>query len=165
MSADLKERLVGASVWEQNIYSQLKSHLSEEVSLLSEYATAAESTTSRAFAYVVGLLMEDERQHHRLMEDLISALEHDAEFRPGSPKIPYLDLDRDNRALVKASTQTLLQREREDAKSLKRLSKELRGVADCTLWSLLVSNMRRDTDKHISVLKFVLQRLNSADYR
>jgi len=51
----------------------------------------------------------------------------------------------------------------QDAKSLKRLARQLRDVDENTLWGLLVSNMRRDTDKHIAALKFVLRHADAGN--
>ena len=73
------------------------------------------------------------------------------------PEIPYLDLDRADRAQVRELSERMLEREKQDAAELKRLHGALRSVKDTTLWDLLVSNMRADTDKHIAVLEFVLR--------
>jgi hypothetical protein len=158
-----EDRLEGASTWEQDLYSNMKAHLEEEVSLLSEYSAAAESTTSRAFAYLVRLLMNDERSHHMTMEALSATLKHDAELGGAMREVPYLDLYKAEGRMLMELTQKLLDRERQDAKSLKRLAKRLRDVDQNTLWGLLVSNMRRDTDKHIAVLKFVLRHAHAGN--
>ena len=60
-------------------------------------------------------------------------------------------------------TERLLQREREDAEELKRLHRQLKDVRNTSLWDLLVSNMRRDTDKHIEILDFVLRNTPKPD--
>lgn len=57
---------VGASVWEGELFVHLTTHIERERELLQEYAKVAEGTDSKAFAYVVGMLGEDERRHHQL---------------------------------------------------------------------------------------------------
>jgi len=109
-----EDRLEGASTWEQDLYSHMRAHLAEEVSLLSEYCVAAESTRSRAFAYLVRLLMDDERSHHMMMEALAATLKHDAELGGGTPEVPYLDFYRVEGQVLEELTQKLLDRERED---------------------------------------------------
>jgi hypothetical protein len=52
-------------------------------------------------------------------------------------------------------TETLLGHERDDAKELRRLSSELKGLKQESLWQLLVKLMEMDTAKHIEILKFV----------
>ena len=78
-------------------------------------------------------------------------------LRPGAtdPQVPYLDFNRTNQEAVLDLTETLLEKEQQDALELKRLQRELRDVKDTTLWGLLVDLMERDTQKHIAILKFV----------
>jgi len=148
---------VGASVWERGLYEHLATHVEKESALLREYAAVAETTDSKAFAYLVNLLITDERRHHGTFEALASSLKTEAELSGQEPEIPYLDLDRADRAQVREMSERLLEQERQDAEELKRLHRELRSVKDTTLWDLLVSNMRADTDKHIAILEFVVR--------
>ncbi|HET9078083.1 MAG TPA: hypothetical protein VFN68_14195 [Acidimicrobiales bacterium] len=148
--------LVGASVWEQELYDHLTSHVEREKEVLLEYAEAAAETQSKAFAYVVGLLIEDERRHHQLFASLAETLATEAEFRADEPAVPYMDFNRVDGQKVRELTRRLLRNEEDDAGDLKRLHHLLRDVKDTTLWDLVVGLMRRDTDKHIAVLEFVL---------
>jgi rubrerythrin len=154
---------VGASVWERDLYSHLATHIDNESSLLQDYVKAAAETDSKAFAYLVNLLIDDERRHHGTFAALAASLKTEAELGGEEPEIPYLDLDRADRAQVRELTEQLLQREREDAAELKRLHGQLKDVRNTTLWDLLVSNMRRDTDKHIEILDFVLRNTPKPD--
>jgi rubrerythrin len=154
---------VGASVWERDLYNHLATHIENESAVLKEYATAAEATDSKAFAYLVNLLIDDERRHHETFEALAESLKTEAELGGEEPEIPYLDLDRADRGFVRELSERLIEREKQDAEELKRLHKALRDVKDTTLWDLLVSIMRRDTDKHIEILDFVLRHTPKPD--
>ena len=147
---------MGASVWERQLFDHLSSHVEREQAMLEEYVQAAEQTDSKAFAYLVGLLVDEERRHHQLFASLASSLKTEAELSGADPSIPYLDFDRADHDRIRALSRQLLDREAEDASDLKRLHKELHDVADTSLWDLLVNLMRRDTDKHIAILEFVL---------
>jgi bacterioferritin (cytochrome b1) len=147
---------VGASEWERGLFNHLTSHVERERSLLEEYATAADQTDSKAFAYLVRLLVDEERHHHQLFLALASSLKTDAELSGEDPAIPYMDFNRADHERIRQLSRQLLEREADDAKDLKQLHKEMRDVADTTLWDLLVNLMRRDTDKHIAILEFVL---------
>jgi len=125
--------------------------------MLSEYATIAETTDSKALKYVIDLLLDDERRHHRFFDDLASSLKSEAEFSAEGPVVPRLDLDRVGRAELRQTTDRLLENERDDLEELQRLRKELHDVKDTTLWGLLVDIMLRDTEKHIAILRFVEQ--------
>ena len=147
----------GASVWERELFDHLVGHGRTEGALLDQYVRAAEETDSKAFAYLVNLLVEDEHRHHTLFTAMASSLKKEAELSSEEPEIPYMDFDRADRAQVRQLTKQMLDAEADDAEKLKRLHKELNDVRDTTLWDLLVSLMRRDTDKHIAILEFVLR--------
>ena len=125
--------------------------------MLSEYAAIAEATESKALNYVINLLLDDERRHHRYFNELALSLKSESELSGDDPVVPRLDLDRVDRVELRETTERLLEHERADAKELERLRKELRDVKDTTLWGLLVDIMFRDTEKHIAILRFVEQ--------
>ncbi len=146
---------VGASVWEREMFSFLTDHVRLESAMLADYVATAEATESKALSYVMNLLVEDERRHHRYFNELASSLKSEAELSGVEPVIPRLDLDRIGRADLLAATKELLEQEKSDITELKRLRKQLQDVKDTTLWGLLVDIMLRDTEKHIAILKFV----------
>jgi hypothetical protein len=148
-------KLVGASVWEEELYEHLTSHVRNERELLVEYQQAAAASGSAAFQYLASLIVEDEVRHHRIFEELASALRTDAELRPEQPAIPRLDQWGPDPAHVVELTERLMEHERADAKELDRLSRELKDVRDTTMWGLLVKLMEMDTEKHLEILEFV----------
>ena len=150
------DQLVGASVWEQEMYSYLTDHVRREGAMLREYLDAAEETKSKAMAYLINMLANDERRHHQFINDLASSLRTDAEFRNEDPAIPRLDLDQADGGHILALTKRLLDNEKEDLKEMKRLRKELRSVEDTTLWTVIVDTILADTEKHIGILEFAL---------
>ena len=123
--------------------------------MLEEYVKAAEATNSKALAYVIGLLVEDERRHHRHFSDLAQSVKSEAELRTEDPVVPNLDFDRADRSAVLDVTRRLIANEEADAAELKRLRKNLRELEDTTLWALMVDTMQLDTAKHLAILRFV----------
>ncbi|MDX2381089.1 MAG: hypothetical protein QNM02_15165 [Acidimicrobiia bacterium] len=148
---------IGASAWTLDMWTFLTDHIRLEGEMLREYLDEAEGSESKALSYLLNVLVEDERRHHRYFSELASALKSDAELDPTEPVIPRLDLDRIDRADLLTSTRRLIEHEREDLTALKRLRKELHDVEDTTLWAVLVDVMLHDTEKHISILRFVEQ--------
>ena len=143
------------SPWDQEMYRYLTSHARIEGKLLEAYLDAAKDTDSKAFAYVVNLLADDERRHHRFFNEIAQSLRADVEMRGEEPEVPHLDLRRADRERVRGLTKELLDNEEHDAAELKRLRKEMKDFEDTTLWSLLVEVMQHDTAKHQAILKFV----------
>ena len=149
----------GWTVAETALFEHLSGHAAREGAILDEYALAATTTQSKALAYLVEILMEDERRHHRWFAELASSLEADASFNGAEPVVPRMDFHRADRVAVHDVTDRLLDHEIADEKELLRLQQELRGVNGTTMWALLVELMQRDTEKHIAVLTFVKQHL------
>ena len=138
-----------------DLWAHLTSHVEAERGLLEEYSAVAEQSKSKAFGYLVKLLIEDEVRHHRIFTELAESLKTEAELRGEDPIIPSMDFVRADRAAVLDATKQLIGNEEQDARELKRLQRELRDVKDTSLWSLLVDLMQRDTQKHIAILRFV----------
>ena len=153
----------GWTAAETELFSHLAGHAAREGAILDEYVQAAAATQSKALAYLVEILMEDERRHHRWFAELASSLEADASFSGTEPAVPRMDFHRADRIAVRGVTDRLLDHEKADEQELKRLQKELKDVSGTTLWGLLVELMQRDTDKHIAVLTFVRKHLTAFD--
>jgi hypothetical protein len=151
----MPEALVGASQWEEELYEHLSSHMDNEVELLAAYQEAAAESGSAAFQYLASLIVDDERRHHRVFEELANALRSDVELRPVEPAVPDMAGFGQLPAKVVELTDQLLAREEQDAAELRQLSRELRDVRDTTLWQLLVKVMELDTEKHAEILRFV----------
>jgi rubrerythrin len=151
----MTQALIGASVWEDDLYRHLSTHLAAEIDLLTAYKDAAEESNSAAFRYLANLIIEDEKRHHRVFEELANALRSDVEMRPVEPSVPDMAGFGDMPQTVIELTGSLLAREEEDAAELRHLSRQLRDVRDTTLWQLLVKIMELDTEKHAEILRFV----------
>ncbi len=160
--------LVGASVWEEELYRHLTTHARNERELLVNYQDAASESGSQAFQYLVNLIVEEEVRHHRLFEELAQALRTDAEMRREPPAVPRLDHWGARPELVVELTERMLAQEHQDQQELRQLSKQLVDVKDTTLWQLLVRLMQLDTEKHVEILEFVrkhAKRVARADRR
>lgn len=144
--------LVGASVWEDELYSHLLHHASEEQGTIERYQALASESDSGAFRYLVEQIVEDEKRHHRWMADLAATIKAAADMTPAP--LPSLDLYKAG-ADVLAATDELLRIERADRKALKRLEREMADVRDTTVWVLIVQLMVIETDKHIAILDFI----------
>jgi hypothetical protein len=145
----------GPSPWDRQLHAHLKGHVETERAMLEKYAEVAERTDSKAFRYLVNLLIDEEVRHHRLFSEMADSLETQALMKREEPDIPYMDFQRADRAAVLEGANELLENEKRDIGELKRLQRDLRDLKDTTLWGLLVELMERDTEKHIAILKFV----------
>jgi hypothetical protein len=150
------------STFEAALYEHLSTHAQREGEILERYVEASRTTGSRALAYIVDMLAADERRHHALFTDLASALRTSAELSPEEPAVPRLDFRTSDLGDVLALTRELIKGEEDDLHELKGLRKELGDLEDTTLWALLVDTMRLDTEKHLTMLRFVEQHAKRA---
>jgi hypothetical protein len=149
----------GASVWEQEIFDFVTEHVAIEGAMLDEYRQIAEDPSiSPAFRYLAGLILTDERRHHRIFSELAESIRQMANLRLEDEPIPSIQgLERD-RDRIMDITERLLADERDDAKKLKQLAKKFKDVRETTMWGLLIELMQADTAKHIKILEFIRDR-------
>lgn len=148
-------QLVGASVWEQQLYDHLTGHEDDERELLLEYQRAAADSQSPAFRYLASLIIEDEVRHHRVIAELAQSLQLDAELRPGDPAVPRLGGWGPDPGRIADVADRLVRHEELDLEDLRKLRKDLEPLRETTLWALLVKLMELDTVKHMEILNFV----------
>jgi rubrerythrin len=155
----MSTRIVGASVWEQEIYDHVCGHVTSEGAILDEYLQLAEDPSgSPAFRYLAGLILADERRHHKMFNDLAESIRQMGELRLEDEPIPSLRGLRADRQRIMATTERMIKAEHEDAQQLKQLAKKLKDVRETTLWGLLLELMQDDTEKHIKILQFIRDR-------
>jgi hypothetical protein len=149
------ESPVGASVWESDMLRHLRDHMTREGAMLEEYAFATEHTRSKALRYLIGILLDDEHRHHRWFQDLAATVQISASLTGEDTPVPDLDIHRFDPTAVDALVERLEDNEKDDARELARLRRELRDFEDTTMWTLLVELMELDTQKHLAILRFV----------
>jgi hypothetical protein len=147
-------RIHGASVWQQEVYDHLVTHIDDERDVLLAYERAAASTSSPAFAFLAGMILDDERRHHALLRDLAETVKTSAELSGSPTPIPYLRPMSDQTEIAEL-TERLLAIERADQRELKRLAALLRDVKDTSLWEFVVRLIERDNAKHREILEFI----------
>lgn len=155
VSADQRSpRRAGHRTWDESVLDRLADHVVAEREVLAEYEKAAESVEAPDVRYLIRLILDDERRHHRVFEEMARSVQGAQEWRQLEPQVPGLG----RRPLpeeVRRLTEHLLAVEREDARELKALRRQLKPVADTTLWALLVDLMALDTEKHERILGFI----------
>lgn len=152
MTADTK--LIGASVLEQEAFEALVAHERDEADVIAAYETFARDTESDVVRFLIELIVEDERRHHRVIEQLANTIRAQATFEDVKPRIPYLDVRRHRDQQLLAATRMFLDIERKDRRHLKDLTKSVEQSAG-EVDAFIVNLMRMDTERHIAILKFI----------
>jgi rubrerythrin len=157
MTACSGDRLIGASPWEQELYDSLVAHEREERGVTAAYEELASTTASDTARYLVDLILEDERRHHWLLQELSNRVRAMATLEERGPRVPTLDVKRGDVDLLKA-TRRFLAIERKDRAALRRLARKARRLGG-ELDALVVGLLQSDTDRHIRILRFIEDRL------
>lgn len=129
-------------------------HVREESYFLDAYEELCQEVLDPGARFLIELILEDERRHHRLFERMAaSAREGDGAGAQGTPAPPDLDPEQARRILE--PTQRFLEAELDDRKHLRELRKKLEPVRDDTIWHLMVGLMELDTAKHVKILEYL----------
>ncbi|HTW99985.1 MAG TPA: hypothetical protein VMD59_14475, partial [Acidimicrobiales bacterium] len=59
------EDIEGGSTWDDEVYRAFRAHVDEEGRVLWSYGQLAAIPSSPDVAYLVNMIMEDEKRHHR----------------------------------------------------------------------------------------------------
>jgi rubrerythrin len=148
-------RQMGASVRERELVEMLVQHGEKEGELLARYERYASQATSPAVRYLVNLILEDERRHHRLLEELANTIAWGWSDNSPGPATPEMYPRLEDSQALRRETRALLNFEEADRKELRRLRRELRAYEDTTLWALIVDILILDTNKHKEILRFI----------
>lgn len=138
---------------EIELISMLQSHGPREGEALASYQRLIEDSDDEGLRYLVQLILEDERRHHKVIEEMLHVIQGFVWEVDVQPSVPGLSRRVDPE--LRAETQRLLALEQEDAKELRRLRTALRHSHNSPMLPLLAELMVHDTAKHIAILKFI----------
>lgn len=145
-------RATGASPDTYKLVETLAAHGRDEGALLSEYARLSADANDDV-RYVVDLILQDERRHHRLLVQMANAVAWGPLGDGRAPVTPSLGFRMTAELL--ARTKELRRAEQADRRRLRAIRRRFRPFADSTLWTLMIDQMLLDTKKHITMLRFL----------
>ena len=145
-----------ASADTRDLVELIVRHGDEEGKLLATYEHLSTEAPDESVRYLIGLILEDEYRHHRLLAELGTAIAWASTNAPQATSVPRLPANIGGALLEQ--TRLLLRSEEADARALRRIKKGLRPFADTTLWVLVIDLMLLDTKKHATILRFLERR-------
>jgi hypothetical protein len=140
--------------FERGILRQLVHHREMESAILESYREiAGRSSSGEAVRFLVQMLLEDEQRHHQLFDKMANGMRSILWEIPVEPRLPPMQTRADPELLEE--TKRLLAFEKQDAKELRALRKDLRGSGTSSVDPLMVELMLHDTAKHIAILEYI----------
>jgi len=131
----------------------LRTHSEREGAVLAAYRHLVDESPDEGVRYLGRLIIEDEERHHEVISEMANRIDswiQGVDIEPSTPALsPHVD-----RALLE-ETRRLLALERQDAKELRELHRELHAAPPSSLLPLLVKLMLHDTATHIEILQFI----------
>ncbi len=149
-------RMSGASTGSRDLVRHLEQHGSDEGELLAVYEDVAEHSTDEAARYLISLILEDERRHHRLLVEMANSIAWGDPSVSPDRATPAISGCVDGELLL--LTRKLRRAEEADYRKLRRMRRRLRPFAKTTMWTLLIDLMMLDTKKHATILRFLERR-------
>jgi MoxR-like ATPase len=135
------------------VLETLRTHDERESVVLASYRRLVEESPDEGIRYLGRLIIEDEERHHEVISEMANRIESSIQGMTVGPSTPSLS-PRVDRGLLD-ETRHLIALERQDAKELRLLQKELRYAPATSLLPLLVKLMLHDTARHIEILRFI----------
>ena len=140
-------------------------------------ASAADVATCRELAnrmadpvvhLLVGMIVDDEQRHDSLLRSMIRRLEEEVDFVPvqGALPVPNGSMHNDPQAAaeIAASVRGLMRNEHEGARHLRHLARQEPTLYG-GLYPLLLETIARDSEKHATILRYLLHRVEESSSR
>ena len=143
----------------ERVLDQLEAHEESERELLGNYRYAARLGPDSGARFLMGLILEDEERHQRLMSAMARDVKSSLFWLEDQPPLPNVENKPEDRDRLMLQTQRFLDVEQQNAEQLKELKKDLKRL-HTGLLEVIVDGMEADTQKHIGILKYIQKQLD-----
>jgi hypothetical protein len=140
-------------------------------------ASAADVATCRQLAkrmddpvveLLVGMIVDDEQRHDSLLRSMVRRLEEEVDFLPARGALPVpsgsMSTDVEAATEIAASVRGLMRNEHEGSRHLRHLARQEPTLYG-GLYPLLLETIARDSEKHATILRYLLHRIEASTPR
>jgi hypothetical protein len=136
----------------------LEAHASAEAHDLATCQALAERSSDPVLKMLMQLLVEDEQRHHTLLQSMVHRLHEEVEFvRSPSATLPVSEPDATQGPELAVTLRSLIRDEHEGARHLRHLARQEPHLYD-GLYPMLLETIARDSEKHATILRYLLLR-------
>jgi hypothetical protein len=132
----------------------IEQHVEDEREMLVVYGTLLRQSDNPAVRYLLELLLDDEKRHHRVLIEMLDQFRTSDKVAEQPPRVPWMTRRPDPE--IAAATRRLRRAERADLRRLRTLRRKFSRSR--SLNGVLVDSLMLDTRKHIRYLR-AIQRL------
>ncbi len=145
----------------EQLLDAFEMHVASEAESVEEYRRLAENSSDQTVALLMGVVLEDEKRHHKLLERMAASIRNS--LRWSSRDEALLSGPVHDAAPVEetvAAMRGFIREEHDGARRMRELARMGKNIGD-GLFTLLLETIAIDSEKHERILRFVLKRLMS----
>jgi hypothetical protein len=145
----------------RQLSNYLRAHAAREDELLGDYQALCEELPAPSMRYLARLILADEQRHQMIFGDLAETVFATDDLKArGMPILQGSHVsDQMVRQRTVARLETLITREDDERLELAALSSTLEPTEESELWNVLLALVAHDTERHISWLEFMRDRM------
>ncbi len=145
----------------RQLSNYLRAHAAREDELLGDYQALCEELPAPSMRYLARLILADEQRHQMIFGDLAETVFATDDLKArGMPILQGSHVsDQMVRQRTVAMLETLITREDDERLELAALSSTLEPTEESELWNVLLALVAHDTERHISWLEFMRDRM------
>ena len=152
--------IAATNAWLHPLAPTTPPSLSERViRALEAHASAeAEHTSDQVLKLLVGLIADDERRHHSLLQSMVRRLQQEVEFVESATALPVESADSADDPELVNTLRSLIRDEHEGARHLRHLARQDPHLYN-GLYPVLLETIARDSEKHATMFRYLLLRI------
>jgi rubrerythrin len=142
----------------ERLIRALEAHASAEERDLADCQALAQRSHDPVAKLLIEMIVDDERRHHTLLQSMVRRLQEEVDFVASPSALPVTtptDEETDDPDLASA-VRALIRDEHEGARHLRHIARQEPHVYD-GLYALLLETIARDSEKHATILQFILR--------
>ena len=145
----------------ERLLNEFESHDGKEGEIIRSYKEIATKSKDPLIKFLLQMIISDEERHHAVMHAMASSLRGSINWTKPEDAIPSLsELGEEKGELMKL-TADFIKLAKEGIRETKELLKLTKGYYQ-GLFTLLVTTMIHDSEKHVEILDFLRKRLKKA---
>ena len=137
----------------------LRQHLEAESGVIRRYEEMVESTKDPWVSLIVGLVLDDEKRHHVLLQQMVATVAESPYWQRVAGKLPDVPvLKGAERVAAEREISRLAEAEHQGSRDMHHVAQKSKDVYS-GLVSALLEVMAKDSVKHEHLLRFLQRRL------
>jgi hypothetical protein len=136
----------------------LEAYASAEAHDLATCEALAERSPDPVLKLLIGLVAADEQRHHSLLQSMIRRLQEEVDFVKSPSAIPVSEAGSATDDELAISLRALIRDEHEGARHLRHIARQEPHLYN-GLYPLLLETIARDSEKHATILRYLLLRV------